>query len=61
MARVEDASTPVDLESNALNLTHKPAEGMQLSITERFHKIGLVFFPAFSYYSVLEIEKRCTL
>lgn len=61
MARVEDALAPVGLESDSLNLTHKPAEWMQHSITEQFHKIWIVFFPAFLPYSVLEIEKRYIL
>lgn len=34
---------------------------MHLSITEQFHKIWLIFFPAFSPYSVLEIEKNILL
>lgn len=31
---------------------------MHLSITEQLHKIWPIFFPAFSPYSVLEIEKN---
>lgn len=65
MAKVEDASTPVSLEGDVLNLTSpEPEEWIQLSIielwkgylfTELFHKRSDIF-PAFSHYIALEIE-----